>query len=174
MRSDKKNQLLLRRYIRESLTTEVGISDVVKGAASFLGFGKGSGGSGPDKWFADFLGRQLDSAGEKIQDYLGDKLSDVLPDDVKSKLKNYHDNKSGDDDLSTSLAKVVSGWVSTVEELTKKKIPSQQKEELYTFATITFADALKTNANVKSGLVLVKKKLDEKYGPLFTQKTEDK
>lgn len=153
---------LLRKYIRESLTLELGLNDVSSVLLGNTQLSKGRGGI--QKWFANFLSRQLDKAGEKIDIYLGQKLDSMMPDEVKQKLAKYEKTSGIRNTSSENLAKVVSAWMSETEDLLKKDFSSAEEKQIADFAAREYAEALKNNSDVPRALLLVKKKLDMKYG----------
>ena len=159
---------LLRKYIRESLISELGLSDLGDVLHGSIGLSKGQGGI--QKWFANFLKRQLDKTGEKIDGYLGQKLDDVLPDEVKQRLSKHE--KTSRTSSSESLAKVVSTWISETEELLNKEFSSVEEKQITDFAASEYAEALKKNSDVSHALFLVKKKLDIRYGASLSKSTQ--
>ena len=164
---------LLRKYIRESLLVEKSFLDDITssiggGIKGALGFGKGK--SGPQKWFADFLGRQLDSAGQKFDQALGQKLDQILPDELKSKIAAYE--KQSGESSSTSLAKVVSAWIDEVEDMNDKQFTSTEETQISDYAASEYAAILRKDPDVKKALILVKRKLDMKYGTLLSKPTK--
>jgi hypothetical protein len=158
---------LLRRYIKESLMSELGLGDIAKGIGGVLGIGP-SGKSSIDKWFSGFMSRQLDAVGKQADDWIGQKLDQVLPDSVLSNIDKYA-RKSGEKSSSTVLAKVVSGWIDDVEEMTEKEFSEDQKKQIYQFAVNEYAASLKKDPDAKNALALVKRKLDTKYGSLLSK-----
>lgn len=166
----KNDRLLLRRYIKESLLLEKSggsdfFSSVTSGAKGMLGFGDGK--SGPQKWFAKFIDKQLDQAGEKIDKWLGKKLDDLLPDETKTALATYE--KESGESYSTSLTKVVDEWIKDIEDMADAEFNSAQKKEIYEFASKEYAAILKKDSDVKKALLLIKRKLDMKYGTLLSK-----
>lgn len=154
-------QRLLRRYIRESLVSELDLSDVTKGVKGILGFGSGTGTI--DKWFSNFMSRQLDSVGKSADKFIGQKLDQLLPSDVLKNIEKY--SKKSGESSSTVLAKLVSGWIDEADELFEVEFSNDEKKQIYQFATDEYANALKKdNSSVKNALDLVKRKLDAKYG----------
>jgi len=151
---------LLRKYISESLVTELDFSALSNLAKGNLGLSRGK--SGPQKWFADFLSRQLDAAGEQIDSYLGQNLDAILPDDLKQKISNY-EKKSGEKSTE-NLAKVVSGWIKDFEDTLGKDFSSSEERQISDFAAKVYAEALKKDPDTKKALVWVKRKLDMQYG----------
>lgn len=166
-----KDHRLLRKYIKESLLTEKSflddisssVSSGIKGALGFDSKGK----KGPQKWFADFLNRQLDSAGEKIDKALGQKLDQLLPDDLKTKVAQYE--KQTGESSSTSLAKVVSSWIEDFEEMSDKEFTSAEEKQISDYAASEYAAILRKDPDVKKALILIKRKLDMKYGSLLSK-----
>jgi len=160
---------LLRKYIKESLSLhEVGLSDLKGMARGALGFGDSK--SGPQKWFASFMGRQLDKAEKKIDSWLGEKLDAILPDDVKAKIKDYE--KESGESASTTLTKVIEEWMSDIEDMADKEFDPAQKKQIYEFASKEYAAILKKDSDVKKALLLIKRKLDMKYGSLLSKEKE--
>jgi hypothetical protein len=160
---------LLRKYIRESLliekfddsSTSGGIfSDVTSGIKGALGFGKGKG--GPQKWFADFIGRQLDTAGEKLGDYLSQKLDDALPENIKANISQYE--KQSGEKSAISLTKVVSGWIEEFEDFVEQDLKPAEKKAIYEFAAEEYSNLLKKGTDVEKALFTIKYKIDEKFG----------
>lgn len=151
---------LLRNYIRESLLSERSISDIGSGLKSALGFGDGK--SGPQKWFADFMSRQLDAAGEKLGDYFVDKFENMLPDDVKAKLYAYEKEKK--ETYSESLVKVITAWIEEWENFIGLKLKSAEKEDIFNFAFDEYSKLLVKDPDVKKAIIVVKNKVDEKFG----------
>lgn len=151
---------LLRKYIRESLVTELDFSDVSKAFKSNLGLSKGT--SGPQKWFGDFLSRQLDKAGKEIDSYLGQRLDAILPDDLKKKIAQYE--KTSGEKPTENLAKVVSAWIKETEEMSGKDFSSAEEKQISDFAAKTYAEVLKKESDTQKALLLVKRKLDMYYG----------
>lgn len=161
---------LLRRYIKESLVSELGLGDIAKGVGDVLGIGS-SGKSSIDKWFSGFMSRQLDAVGKQADEWIGKKLDQVLPDNVLLNINKYA-QKSGEKSSSTVLAKVVAGWLDGVEEMMEKEFSEDQKKQIYQFAVDEYAAALKKDPDAKKALALVKRKLDMKYGSLLSKPKE--
>jgi hypothetical protein len=161
---------LLRRYIKESLVSELGLGDIAKGVGGVLGIGP-SGKSSIDKWFSGFMSRQLDAVGKQADEWIGQKLDRILPDSVLSNIDKYAKN-SGEKSSSTVLAKVIAGWIDDVEEMTEKEFSEDQKKQIYQFAANEYAAVLKRDPDAKKALALVKRKLDMKYGSLLSKPKE--
>ena len=140
---------ILRKYIRESLLTEFGLSDI----SSIFGFG-GSKGSGPQKWFSDFMSRQLDKASDDINDFLVAKISGNQvtsgSDDVK-------------DDATEALADFLAVWFEDTEKASGKRFSKSEKEKVSSFAAEEFSNLMRKTKNLKRALIEVKRKLDEQY-----------
>lgn len=151
---------LLRKYIRESLVSEKfgdGAGNFIKG-----NLGLASGKSGPQKWFAQFMGKQLDTAGERIDKWVGGVLDGLLPSELKTKISSYQ--KETGESASTSLTKVVQGWISDIEDMSDREFDKTQKKQIYEYASKEYAALLKKDSDVQKALLMVKRKLDMKYG----------
>jgi len=166
-----KEQRLLRKYIKESLVTELGFSDV----ALDLGrnFGTYASDWGPRSWFADFMSRQMDKLGDSADEWIGAKLDAVLPDALKSRVEQYSQELTGESS-STVLSKVVAGWIEEVEDLIRERFPSSEKREIYRFAADEYAQVLRRNPDVKKAIEQVKRRLDIKYGSRISRPAKSK
>ena len=154
MRSDKKNQLLLRRYIRESLTLEIGLGDVVTGIKKAT--------IGDDDFFTSFIKRQLSKIDAVAGHWVDSKLNSVLPKSVKDKIDKYAEESFGEES-STILAGVISGWFEEAKKA-GKNFSKDEQEEISEFATIEFANQLKGDFDISKVIKTTKQKLDQKYG----------
>ena len=164
---------LLREYIKESIVvSEVDLAGFAKTAGDFLGFGGGSG-STVDKWFSNFLDRQLDAVGEKADEWIGQKLGEILPDSVLTKIDQYA-KKTGESSASNVLTKITSGWIEETEEALDKEFSNQQKKQIYQFATDEYAAIIKKDPDLKKASSLVKRKLDLQFGALLTKSEKSK
>ena len=159
---------LLREYIKESIViSELEVGEFAKSAGKFLGFG-GGGGSTVDKWFSNFLDRQLDAVGEKAEEWMGQKLGEILPDSILSKIDQYAE-ETGESSASNVLAKITSGWIEETESALDKEFSNQQKKRIYQFATDEYAAIIKRDPDLKKAASLVKRKLDLEFGTLLTK-----
>ena len=159
---------LLREYIKESIVvSEVDLAGFAKTAGNFLGFGGGSG-STVDKWFSNFLDRQLDAVGEKAEEWIGQKLGKILPDDVLAKIDQYAE-ETGESSASNVLTKITSGWIEETEVVLDKKFSNQQKKKIYQFATDEYVTIIEKDPDLKKAASLVKKKLDLEFGTLLSK-----
>ncbi len=172
MNNKSKDLNLLRKYIKESLIVEDGVlsglGGIVKTAGKAMGFG-GDGGPGwfnPDQWFSSFLDRQLDSIGKNVNNYLADKLVKFLPADAQAKIQKSA-GELGEESVSTGLTKVVSSWISGVEDMGNKKISEANKSKIYDVAVNEYVAALKKDTDVKKALILVKNKLDDTFDDML-------
>ena len=128
MRSDKKNQLFLRRYIRESLTTESALDSLVKGANNL---------------FLNFLKRRWSS----FDKYLGEKLNELLPDELKKKIVDKQNNNIFD---------VVHKHLNK----SNKHFSENDKKRVYDQAVKTYVDSLKKGIDNDSSIEAVQRFLD--------------
>ena len=159
---------LLREYIKESIViSELEVGEFAKSAGKFLGFG-GGGGSTVDKWFSNFLDRQLDAVGEKAEEWIGQKLGKILPDDVLAKIDQYAE-ETGESSASNVLTKITSGWIEETEVVSDKKFSNQQKKKIYQFATDEYVTIIEKDPDLKKAASLVKKKLDLEFGTLLSK-----
>ena len=160
---------LLREYIKESIViSELEVGAFAKKAGEFLGFGGGSG-STVDKWFSNFLDRQLDAVGEKAEEWMGQKLGEILPDSVLAKIDQYAKKTGESSSASNVLAKITSGWIEETESALDKEFSNQQKKRIYQFATDEYAAIIKRDPDLKKAASLVKRKLDLEFGALLTK-----
>lgn len=152
---------LLRKYIRESLIKELDISDVGNVLSKSIGF-RGKDQGGIRRWFANFLSRQLDKAGEKLSDYVSQKLDDALPENIKTNIAKY-EKRSGEKS-AISLTKVVSGWIEEFEDFVEQDLKPAEKKAIYEFAAEEYSNLLKKDPDVEKALFVIKSKIDEKFG----------
>lgn len=159
---------LLREYIKESIViSELDVGGFAKKAGEFLGFGGGSG-STVDKWFSNFLDRQLDAVGEKAEEWMGQKLDKILPDSVLAKIDQYA-KKTGESSASNVLAKITSGWIEETESALDKEFSNQQKKQIYQFAIDEYVAIIKKDSDLKKAASLIKRKLDLEFGTLLAK-----
>lgn len=171
---------LLRAYIKESLilNEKIDASGLKKAAKGLVGFGDSSA-SGPQKWFANFMKKKLDDAGEHLSKYLGQKLTNILPDEMQQAVLSSQTSVSRQDDsrkdsLGEALAKIVDGWIEQTEEKIGESIPKAKKKEIVDFATEVYVKAIKKNPKgQKSALIQVTRELDAKYGSQKSEKKSD-
>lgn len=169
---------LLRRYIKESLMQEkidtAALGKIAKGFGGAFGLGNDAK-SGPQKWFADFMGRKLDAAGKALSQYFGEKLTNLLPDEMRQAVLASSPSKGDSQEIGDSLAKIVNGWMEHAEEVSGKDIPKDKKKEIVDYATEVYVKAIKQNPkNEQLALVKVTKALDAKYGSQKSEKGEKK
>jgi len=159
---------LLREYIKESIIiSELDVGEFAKSAGKFLGFGGGSG-STVDKWFSNFLDRQLDAVGEQAQEWIGQKLGKILPADVLTKVDQYAE-ETGESSASNVLTKITSGWIEETEVVSNKEFSNQQKKRIYQFATDEYVTIIEKDPDLKKAASLVKQKLDLEFGKLLSK-----
>jgi len=156
----KKNNYLLRSYIRESLilNESLNTSGLKTAAKSLFNFGGSA--SGPQKWFSDFMSQKLDAAGESLSKYLAKKLTNILPDELQKDTESKY--KTDQNNYSDDLAKMVNGWIDNFENKTTK-IAGAKKKEIINFAIESYTQELKKNKNSNIALLQVIKNLDAKY-----------
>jgi hypothetical protein len=168
---------VLRAYIKESLilNEKIDVSGLKKAAKGLVGFGDSSA-SGPQKWLANFMKKKLDDTGEHLSKYLGQKLMNILPDEMQqvvlsSQMSVSRQDDSREDSLGEALAKIVDGWIEQTEKI-GESIPKAKKKEIVDFATEVYVKAIKKNPKgQKLALIQVTRELDAKYG---SQKSEKK
>jgi|GEM_PF-3151251 len=166
-----KEQRLLRKYIKESLVTELGFTDVALDVGR--NFGTHASDWGPSSWFANFMSRQMDKLGDSADEWIGTKLDAVLPGALKNRVEQYSQELTGESS-STVLSKVVAGWIEEVEDLIRERFPSSEKRQIYRFAADEYAQILRRNPDVKKAIEQVKRKLDIKYGARISRPAKSK
>lgn len=164
----KKNQRILREYIRETLSESrpkfINEEGVIGSAADWLksvGSSISSKNSGPRKWFADFLDRKLDSAHDDLVRYLNKNFSG-----------NTVDNKNNEG-VKDAVSKAVALFVQDYESKNEQGLSNEQQKDLADFSLKFVNNGLRKGQPVDFILKNLQKELNNKFSNLSKKKSDD-
>lgn len=158
---------LLREYIKESIVvSEIDLGGIARSVGKAVGIGGKESTTG--KWFSNFLDRQLDAIGKNADEWIGQKLDEILPDSILKKI-NDNSKEEGESSSSEVIAKITAGWIEQTEAVSDKEFSNQQKKQIYQFSAKEYAAFLKKDPDLKKASSLVKRKLDLEFGQLLTK-----